>query len=70
VYQDLGDLIEAVNKGSKNITGFDCSVFNGEYVTGGVDQVYLDHLVQLRSDDAKSNRRASDHEVIELHNNA
>jgi len=70
VYQELDDLIEAVRKGNPEIDGFDCSVFTGEYVTGGVDAGYLDHIEQLRSDAAKQERRLADQEVIELHNNA
>jgi amidophosphoribosyltransferase len=70
VFQDLDDLIKAVRRGNRNITEFDCSVFTGEYVTGDVTVRYLDHLENLRSDSAKEQRRASDDEVIEMHNNA
>jgi amidophosphoribosyltransferase len=70
VFQDLDDLIDAVQKGNPDIASFDCSVFTGEYVTGGVTVDYLEHLEHLRSDTAKQKRRVSDHEVIELHNNA
>ncbi len=70
VFQDLEDLINAVRRGNRNITEFDCSVFTGEYVTGGVTVSYLEHLENLRSDLAKEKRRASDDEVIEMHNNA
>ncbi len=70
VFQDLEDLIDAVKKGNDDIESFDCSVFTGEYITGGVSGDYLDHLEQLRNDSAKQDRRDSDHEVIELHNNA
>ncbi|MFP5345359.1 MAG: amidophosphoribosyltransferase, partial [Gammaproteobacteria bacterium] len=44
IYQDLEDLIEAVRAGNPRITRFDTSCFSGEYVTGGVNQAYLDHL--------------------------
>jgi amidophosphoribosyltransferase len=70
VFQNLDDLIDAVRKGNDALTAFDCSVFTGEYVTGGVSGLYLDHLEQLRSDMAKEERRVTDHEVIEMHNNA
>ncbi len=70
VFQDLDDLIQAVKKGNNAITAFDCSIFTGEYVTGGVSGIYLEHLEQMRSDSAKEERRVADHEVIELHNNA
>ena len=70
VFQDLDDLINAVRRGNRNISEFDCSVFTGKYVTGGVSVSYLDHLESQRSDMAKEKRRASDDEVIEMHNNA
>jgi amidophosphoribosyltransferase len=70
VFQDLDALIDSVKKGNPDITSFDCSVFTGEYVTGGVSVDYLDHLEDLRNDSAKEKRRAADDEVIELHNTA
>ncbi|BGP13805.1 amidophosphoribosyltransferase [Rhodosporidiobolus nylandii] len=38
---------------SPSITQFDCSVFTGEYVTGGIDDDYLQHIEDLRNDNAK-----------------
>ena len=70
VFQDLDDLIRSVGKGNREIREFDCSVFTGEYVTGGVTVGYLDHLESLRSDSAKEERRVVDDEVIEMHNSA
>jgi len=70
VFQDLEDLIAAVQRGNKAITAFDCSVFTGEYVSGGVDADYLERLERARSDSAKQERRRAEHEVIELHNNS
>ena len=70
VFQDLDDLINAVRKGNRDIASFDCSVFTGEYVTGGVTDDYLEQLEHRRSDSAKQQRRIADHDVIELHNNA
>jgi amidophosphoribosyltransferase len=70
VYQDLDDLIEAVNKGNPEIERFDNSVFTGEYVTGNVGPDYLNGLREARNDSAKSDRRSSDDEAIDLHNTA
>ncbi len=70
VFQDIEDLVDAVRKGNPEIGAFDCSVFTGEYVTGGVTVDYLSHLEQLRSDSAKKQRRLADDAVIEMHNNA
>src|SRR5690606_32610822 len=54
IYQDLEDLVAAVRQGNKSITQFDCSCFDGNYVTGGVSDVYLDELRVRRSDAAKA----------------
>jgi amidophosphoribosyltransferase len=53
VYQDLEDLIKAAHKGNKAIKTFDCSCFNGQYVTGDIDESYLDMIDHLRNDSAK-----------------
>jgi amidophosphoribosyltransferase len=71
VYQDLDDLVSCSAEGNANTDGFDCSVFNGEYITGDVDQNYLDRVESLRNDDAQSQRRAALQEegaVVGLHN--
>ena len=70
VYQDLEDLIHAVSKGNPRLKAFDCSVFTGEYVTGDIDQTYLDHLDAQRNDSAKAARDGADPAVIEMHNTA
>jgi amidophosphoribosyltransferase len=57
VYQDLDDLIAAVAEGNDKLTHFDTSCFSGEYVTG-MASTYLDALEFVRSDAAKSQRRA------------
>ena len=54
IYQTLPDLIASVRQLNPNISTFDCSVFTGEYVTGGVDDAYLDHLEGLRADKVKA----------------
>lgn len=56
IYQDLEDLVETIRQGNSDLTSFDASCFNGEYVTGDVSEGYLQGLEQLRSDDAKVER--------------
>jgi amidophosphoribosyltransferase len=69
IFQDLNDLIEAVQKkGKSDVDRFDASVFDGEYVTGGITQDYLDQLERRRNDGAKEQRDRSANSVIELHN--
>ncbi|KAG0143921.1 hypothetical protein CROQUDRAFT_676835 [Cronartium quercuum f. sp. fusiforme G11] len=50
VFQTLDHLINSCGKFNKAITEFDCSVFNGIYVTGGVDEEYLSNLEHRRGD--------------------
>lgn len=57
VYQDLQDLVAAAHEGNPEITRFECSVFDGDYVTGDVDEIYLKRLEMARSDAAKSARK-------------
>jgi len=56
IFQTLPDLISSVRQFNPAIQKFDCSVFTGEYVTGGVDEEYLARLEQIRADNTKSVR--------------
>ncbi len=69
VYQDLDDLIQAVQKrGKSHVDRFDCSVFDGDYVTGDVTADYLRHLEAHRNDGAKEGRSRHNEGTIDLHN--
>jgi amidophosphoribosyltransferase len=73
IYQDLNDLIEASSEGNHNITEFDCSVFDGNYVTDDVTQEYLDKLSATRSDSQQNKQRELDlgnANVVGIHNDA
>ena len=50
IYQDLEALIEDVRMLNPSIERFDCSCFDGVYVTGDVSQEYLDGIAAGRSD--------------------
>ena len=67
VYQDLDDLKACALGINPDIDTFDCSVFDGQDVTGGVDNAYLERIESARSDAAKIDRVASK-EIIDLHN--
>ena len=56
IYQDLEDLISTASEGNSDIEQYECSVFNGEYVTGDVDEIYLKRLENLRNDAAKAKK--------------
>ena len=53
IYQDLPDLIEAVGGGKIKIDKFDCAVFDGKYVTGDIDDNYLERIERARNDASK-----------------
>ena len=67
IYQTLPDLIESCSTGELGLSEFDASCFNGEYVTGDIDEEYLTRLENIRNDGAKANREKNE-EVIEIHN--
>ena len=56
IYQNLDDLIKAVQYDNGDITEFDTSCFSGEYVTADVTREYLDEVEAMRSDKAKKAR--------------
>ncbi|MCZ6856196.1 MAG: amidophosphoribosyltransferase [Gammaproteobacteria bacterium] len=73
VYQTIEDLVISAKEGNPAVAGFECSVFDGKYVTGDIDEVYLERLSLARSDKMKQRRETefnSDPTVIELHNHA
>jgi amidophosphoribosyltransferase len=49
IYQSLEDLIASISEENRQLERFDCSIFNGEYVTGDIDQPYLDQLKKARN---------------------
>ncbi|MCP3689499.1 MAG: amidophosphoribosyltransferase [Gammaproteobacteria bacterium] len=69
-YQDLSDLIDAVQKGNRSIKEFDCSCFNGKYVTKTVGDDYLAKVRSNRNDSAKQGNDSNNVVGMELHNNA
>ncbi|HEX5055239.1 MAG TPA: amidophosphoribosyltransferase [Gammaproteobacteria bacterium] len=54
IYQDLDDLIDAVRQENPELRNFDCSCFNGKYITGDINSQYLDELQARRNDKAKA----------------
>ena len=50
IYQELSDLIEAVQEGNPDILHFDTSCFDGQYVTGDVTPGFLQALADVRGD--------------------
>jgi amidophosphoribosyltransferase len=48
IYQDLSDLIKAVQEVNPKLTHFDASCFDGKYITGDVSEEYLARLESMR----------------------
>ncbi|MDV7210514.1 amidophosphoribosyltransferase [Azotobacter beijerinckii] len=68
VYQELSDLIDAVGGGKVKIDNFDCAVFDGKYVTGDIDEAYLERIEKARNDASKA-RNTAVSAIIDLYNN-
>ena len=61
IYQDLGDLIRAATpRDEQGKRTFDCSVFDGKYVTGDIDDLYFKRLEEQRSDANKKKKENGD----------
>jgi amidophosphoribosyltransferase len=64
IYQDLADLKAAVNKSNPAITRFDCSCFDGEYITNDITPEYLNRIEAARGA-GKANKQP-DEDQMEL----
>ncbi|UYG06191.1 amidophosphoribosyltransferase [Halomonas sp. M4R1S46] len=67
IYQDLDDLQDACREVNPALDAFDCSVFDGRYITGDIDATYLADLEASRNDAAKE-QSAGDHALVGMHN--
>ena len=54
IYQDLEELKKNITQESKDLNTFDCSCFDGIYVTGEIDENYLNKLESQRADNIKN----------------
>ena len=52
VYQDVEDMKRAVRDVNPALKDFDASCFDGKYVTGDIDEAYLDRLETARNNSA------------------
>ena len=69
VYQDLEDLLACSHEGNEAIEDFECSVFDGCYKAGTIDEHYLNTIEAARSEGSEMRIAASqDGAVVGLHN--
>lgn len=54
IFQDLEDLVDACRDGFPLVSNFECSVFTGEYITGDIDEAYLDRLENIREENEEN----------------
>ena len=72
IYQDLDELVRCSKDGNPEVEHFECSVFDGVYITGDVDERYLAALDAQRNDKAQTARQgdSEDGVVVGIHNDA
>jgi amidophosphoribosyltransferase len=63
IYQDLEDLIDAVQRGNSAIKHFDTSCFSRQYITGDIDDAYLKRIETLRNDGAQTARNNENYSI-------
>jgi amidophosphoribosyltransferase len=49
----------AAQTGNEEIKQFECSIFDGKYVTDDIDDTYLKNLEELRNDKSKASRQVN-----------
>ena len=68
IFQDISDLVAAVREENPSIEEFETSVFDGNYITGDVDQAYLERIDMARSEASKSPVVQAELSNLEMHN--
>ncbi|MGS2720610.1 amidophosphoribosyltransferase [Paraglaciecola aestuariivivens] len=68
IFQDISDLVEAVREENPTIERFETSVFDGNYITGDVDNDYLQHIDNLRNEGSKNKGIQTELSNLEMHN--
>ena len=67
IFQDLSDLIDCIKEQNPNIHHLECSVFNGKYITEGIDDNYFDTLEHNRAEN-KTIPPIKESENLEIYN--
>jgi len=68
IFQDIDDLVDAVREENSTIIRFETSVFDGNYITGDVNQEYLESIDKSRSEKIKSPVIQEELSNLEMHN--
>ena len=68
IFQDISDLVEAVREENPDILRFETSVFDGNYITGDVDQEYLERIDLARGESSRAPVLQAELSNLEMHN--
>lgn len=76
LFQTLDDLIDAAREGNPAVSRFEDSVFSGQYLTGDIDQAYLNKLATRRENTVLRKKQlrgleesgSQEEEVLDLYN--
>jgi amidophosphoribosyltransferase len=68
IFQDLDDLVAAVREENPAIQQFETSVFDGNYISGNVDQAYLERIDNMRRETSKNAPIQVELSNLEMHN--
>lgn len=66
IYQDLDALVKDIKLNNPVSQGFDCSCFDGKYITGDIDEAYLQRIEAARGDASKKQKPANSSTQIDL----
>jgi amidophosphoribosyltransferase len=66
IYQDLDALVGVIAKSNTKMRVFDCSCFDGKYVTGDVDAAYLNRIESARGDFNKKQKPSNSSTQLDL----
>lgn len=66
IYQDLDALVHDIQLSNPSIQQFDCSCFNGRYVTGDITETYLADIESARGDMDKIKKPANSSTQLDL----
>jgi amidophosphoribosyltransferase len=68
IFQDLTDLIDAVRELNPEVKRFETSVFDGNYITGDIDNAYLQRIDNMRNEETKNEGVQAELSNLEMHN--
>ena len=64
-------MVECSQAGNRKIETFECSVFDGKYVTGDIDAAYMERVAASRNENSRfgsDSTARSDASLINVHN--